>query len=274
MVSSTKPIRLWEEKAPAALGAADADVPTLTPFILDRANASGAAFVVCPGGGYQHLAPHEGAPVAQWFNSLGIDAFVLKYRLGPTYHHPVEMEDVQRAIRLVRARAAEWGIDPHRIGVLGFSAGGHLASTAATHFDAGNPQAADPIDRVSCRPDLAILIYPVISMSNVYVHSGSRKNLLGDEPDPALEKFLSNDLQVTSATPPCFLVHGADDHVVPVENSLLFAMACHKNNVPFELHIFEHGPHGFGLGGSDRELSSWPAMARNWLERNGFVAKK
>jgi acetyl esterase/lipase len=274
MVSSTQPIRLWDGDAPGAVGTADVDLPTLTPFVVDRSKGSGAAFIVCPGGGYQHLAPHEGAPVAEWFNSLGIDAFVLKYRLGPTYHHPVEIEDVQRAIRLVRAHASEWGIDPHRIGVLGFSAGGHLASTAATHFDSGNSAAADPVDRVSCRPDLAILIYPVISMSNTYVHSGSRLNLLGEHPDPELMKFLSSDLQVTSNTPPCFLVHGADDHVVPVENSLLFAMACHKNKVPFELHIFEHGPNGFGLGGSDRELSSWPSMAGNWLERNGFLVKK
>jgi acetyl esterase/lipase len=272
-VSSTQPIRLWEHDAPGALGAEAVDVPTLTPFLVDASKASGAGFIVCPGGGYQHLAPHEGAPVAQWLNTLGINAFVLKYRLGPKYRHPVEMEDVQRAIRLVRARAGEWGIDPKRIGILGFSAGGHLASTAATHFDSGDGSAPDPIDQVSCRPDLAILIYPVISMSNAYVHSGSRKMLLGDSPDVELEKFLSNDLQVTAKTPPCFLVHGADDHTVPVENSLLFAMACHKNKVPFELHIFEHGSHGFGMGGTDRELSSWPGMAGNWLEHRGFLKK-
>jgi acetyl esterase/lipase len=272
-VMSTSAIRLWEGDAPGAIGDGEVDVPTLTPFLVSPERASGAAFVVCPGGGYEHLAPHEGAPVAQWLNTLGINSFVLKYRLGPKYHHPVEMEDVQRAIRLVRAHAKAWNIDAGRIGILGFSAGGHLASTAATHFDAGDSKAADPIDRVSCRPDLAILIYPVISMSNVYVHSGSRTNLLGDNPDPVMEKFLSSDLQVTAKTPPCFLVAGSDDHVVPVENSLLFAMACHKNKVPFEMHIFEHGPHGFGLGGKDPELSTWPGMAANWLERHGFVKK-
>jgi acetyl esterase/lipase len=266
-------IRLWDGDAPGAVGNAPFDIPTLTPFLVEKQKASGAAFIVCPGGGYQHLAPHEGAPVAQWLNTLGIQSFVLKYRLGPTYRNPIEMGDVQRAIRLIRANAAQWGIDPKRIGILGFSAGGHLASTAATHFDDGNVQVTDPVDRVSCRPDLTILIYPVISMSNVYVHSGSRTMLLGDHPDPELEKLMSSDLQVTPKTPPCFLVHGADDRTVPVENSLLFAMACHKNKVPFELHIFQHGPHGFGLGGTDRELKTWPGMAANWLEKNNFVKK-
>ncbi|HEX4053745.1 MAG TPA: alpha/beta hydrolase [Tepidisphaeraceae bacterium] len=266
-------IRLWNQDAPGALGSADVDVPTLAPFFPPEGKSTGAAFIVCPGGGYQHLAPHEGKPVAEWLNSLGITSFVLKYRLGPKYHYPVEMEDAQRAIRLVRARAGEWRLDPNRIGILGFSAGGHLASTAATHFDGGQPDAVDPIDRASSRPDLAILIYPVITMQGPYAHHGSRQNLLGDKPDPRLEQFLSTDTQVTSSTPPCFLVQGADDQTVPVQNSLLFAMACHAHGVPVELHIFEHGPHGFGLGGNDPILSTWPNLAAHWLRVHGFAEK-
>jgi len=264
-------VRLWDGDAPGAQGAADADVPTLTPFLLAPAKAGAAAFIVCPGGAYGHLAPHEGAPVAQWLNSLGIHAFVLKYRLGPKYHHPAEMLDVQRAIRLVRSRADQWHLDANRIGIVGFSAGGHLASTAATHFDAGIPDDPDPINRVSSRPDLAILAYPVISMADPYAHALSRKNLLGDNPDPALELLLSNDRQVTAQTPPCFILHTADDRTVPVENSLLFAMACRQHKVPVELHVFEHGPHGFGLGGNDPVLTTWPSIAAQWLRRHKFV---
>jgi acetyl esterase/lipase len=271
MVTTQPSIRLWDGDAPGAHGAGDADVPTLTPFLLAPAKAGGAAFIVCPGGAYGHLAPHEGAPVAQWLNTLGIHAFVLKYRLGPKYHHPAEMLDVQRAIRLVRCRAEQWNLDPNRIGIVGFSAGGHLASTAATHFDDGIADDPDPINRVSSRPNLAILAYPVISMSDPYAHALSRQNLLGDNPDPALVLLLSNDKQVTAQTPPCFIIHAADDRTVPVENSLLFAMACRRHKVPVELHVFEHGPHGFGLGGKDPILSTWPAIAAQWLRRHKFV---
>jgi acetyl esterase/lipase len=271
--SAGPPLPLWPQGAPGALGAADADVPTLTPFFPSPAKATGAAFIVCPGGGYQHLAPHEGKPVAQWLNSLGITSFVLKYRLGPKYHYPVELQDAQRAIRLVRSESAKWKLDPDRIGIIGFSAGGHLASMTATLFDAGHPQASDPIDRISSRPDLAILMYPVIAMQGPYVHHGSRRNLLGDNPDPSTERQLSTNLQVSSKTPPCFLVHGDDDRTVPVQNSLLFASACRDKGVPVELHIFEHGPHGFGLGGSDPILRAWPALAAQWLRVHGFAAK-
>jgi acetyl esterase/lipase len=269
--SAAPSIRLWPQDAPGAQGTGEADIPTLTQFLPPHASATGAAFIICPGGAYMNLAPHEGKPVAQWLNTLGISGFVLKYRLGPKYHHPVELEDAQRAIRLVRSRAAEWNLDPNRIGIIGFSAGGHLASSAATHFDNGQPRAADPIDRVNSRPDLAILIYPVITMYEPYEHHNSRDNLLGKNPDPALVEFLSSDRQVTPNTPPCFLIHGADDQVVAVENSLLFAMACHKNKVPVELHIFEHGPHGFGLGGNDPELSTWPNLAAHWLQKHNFA---
>jgi acetyl esterase/lipase len=267
---SESPVRLWDHEAPGALGTADADIPTLTPFPASVENKTAAAFIVCPGGGYQHLSPREGPPVARWLNTLGINAFVLKYRIGPRYHHPVEMEDMQRAIRLVRARASEWHIDPKRIGIIGFSAGGHLASTAATHFVDGNPAASDPVDRASSRPDLVILLYPVITMMDPYVHASSRTNLLGTQPDPALMALLSNERHVTPETPPCFIVHTADDRTVPVQNSLMFALALRDNKVPVELHIFEHGPHGFALGGNDPVLSTWPGLAANWLHAHGF----
>jgi acetyl esterase/lipase len=269
--SSKPPIRLWEKDAPGALGSADADIPTLTPFIIPNQKAISAAFIVCPGGGYHNLSPREGPPIAQWLNTLGINAFVLKYRIGPKYHHPVEMEDVQRAIRLIRSRADDWQIDPKRIGIIGFSAGGHLASTAATHFDDGDATAPDPIDRVSSRPDLAILMYPVITMMDPYVHKGSRLNLLGSNSDPDQIALMSNEQHVTPQTPPCFIVHTADDRTVPVQNSLMFALACRNNKVPVELHIFEHGPHGFALGGKDPILSTWPAMAAAWLRVHGFA---
>lgn len=264
-------LRLWEGEAPLARGANDADIPTITVFKPAADKANGAAVVVCPGGGYGGLAGHEGQPIAEWLNSLGVTSFVLKYRLGPRYHHPVELGDAQRAIRYVRSHAVEWKIDPHRIGIIGFSAGGHLASSAATHFDDGDPKAADAIDRVSCRPDAAILVYPVITMADPFTHGGSRNNLLGDKPDPEQVNLLSNERQITAKTPPCFLVHTSDDSVVPVENALLFAMACRAARVPCELHVYEHGPHGFGLGGNDPVLNKWPAACAAWLQTNGFL---
>jgi acetyl esterase/lipase len=266
--------RLWAGQAPGATGEKDFDIPTLTFYPAPKDIATGAAFVVCPGGGYGGLAGHEGAPVAQWFNTLGISSVVLKYRLGSHgYRHPVELGDVQRAIRMVRFKATEWNIDPKRVGVLGFSAGGHLASSAVTHFDDGDPNATDPIDKLSCRPDLGILIYPVITMTDPFTHRGSRSNLLGNTPGAELIELMSSEKQVTPKTPPCFLVHGMDDTVVPVENSINFALACKMNKVPCELHIFEHGPHGFGLG-NDPATKTWPADAARWLERHGFEKKQ
>lgn len=264
-------LRLWQGDAPRAQGTADADIPTLTIYRPPADKANGAAVVVCPGGGYGGLAGHEGQPIAEWLNTLGVTGCVLKYRLGPRYHHPVEMSDVQRALRVVRFHAGEWKLDTKRIGVMGFSAGGHLASTAATHFDGGDAKAADPIDRVSCRPDVAILAYPVITLTDPFTHGGSRTNLLGDKPDPELVNLLSNERQVTTQTPPTFLMHTADDPVVPVENSLLFALSCRAARVPFELHIFEHGPHGIGLGGNDPIFSTWPATCAAWLKTRGFL---
>ena len=266
-------VRLWAGAAPGAKGDKDDDVPTLTFFRAPPDKASGAAIVVCPGGGYGGLAmSYEGVDVARWLNTLGVGGAVLKYRLGSHgYHHPVELGDVQRALRTVRANAGRWGIDPKRVGVLGFSAGGHLASTAATHFDDGKPDDQDPVERQGSRPDLAILIYPVITLTDEFTHGGSRDNLLGKRPDPALIDLLSNEKQVTPQTPPCFLVHGMDDQAVPVQNSINFALACRKNKVPVEMHLFEHGPHGFGLGGNDPQLKSWPEDAARWLRRHEFV---
>ena len=247
-----KPELLWPDGAPGALGTADADKPSITPYLVPEGHGTGTAIVVCPGGGYVHLAlDHEGAQVARWLNSIGVAAFVLQYRLGPRYHHPIELGDAQRAIRTVRAKAAQYRVLPDRIGIMGFSAGGHLASTAATHFDPGNPVAADAIDRVSSRPDFAVLAYPVISFTTQYVHRGSRDNLLGPNPDPKLVESLSNELQVTAATPPTFLFHTSNDPVVPVENSVLFYLALRKAGVPAEMHIYAQGPHGVGLAATD-----------------------
>jgi acetyl esterase/lipase len=264
-------IVLWSAGAPGAVGNEPSDIPTLTPYWPAKEKATGAAIIVCPGGGYQHLADHEGRPVAEWLNSIGITAFVLKYRLGPRYHHPAPLQDAARAIRTVRVRAAEWHVDPERIGILGFSAGGHLAATAGTHFDSGKSDAPDPIERVSSRPDLMILIYPVITMKE-QTHAGSKKNLLGPDPSPDLVALLSNEEQVTKETPPAFLIHTTTDTAVPVENSLMFVMALRKAGVPFEFHVYERGPHGFGLGTKDPILATWPGRCADWLRVHSFAA--
>ena len=264
-------IVLWPSGAPGALGHEPTDVPTLTPYLAAKEKATGAAVIICPGGGYQHLADHEGRPVAEWLNSIGVTAFVLKYRLGPTYHHPAPLQDAARAIRTVRARAREFGIDSERIGILGFSAGGHLAATAGTHFDPGKSAAVDPIERVSSRPNLMILIYPVITMREL-THAGSKKNLLGSEPSSDLLALLSNEEQVTKDTPPTFLVHTMTDASVPVENSMMFAAALRRAGVPFEFHLYERGAHGFGLGAKDPILATWPERCADWLRLHGFVA--
>lgn len=268
-------LRLWTEHAPEAKGDADNDIPWMTPYLPAPERATGAAIVVCPGGGYGGLAmDHEGKQVAEWLNGFGVAAFVLKYRhRGTGYGHPAPMLDVQRAIRLVRSRGTAWNVKPDRIGVLGFSAGGHLASTAATHFDDGDREAADPADRVSCRPDFAVLVYPVISFVEPYTHKGSRKNLLGEDPDPELVEKFSNERQVTPQTPPTFLVHTNEDGGVPVENSLAFYAAMRKAKVPGELHVFEKGPHGFGLGKPDMAASVWPKLCEEWLRGRKLLEK-
>ncbi|WP_308635056.1 alpha/beta hydrolase [Paenibacillus silvisoli] len=264
--SSHALIELWPEGAPLAVGTSDEDRPAITPYIVV---GSKSAVIVCPGGGYGMRADHEGEPIALWLNSLGISAFVLRYRVAP-YKYPSPLLDAQRAIRYVRLNAGEYGIDAGRIGILGFSAGGHLVSTAGTHYDAGNPEAEDPIERMSSRPDLLILCYPVISLQAPYMHEGSRINLLGEEPDAELVQLLCNELQVTPDTPPAFLWHTSDDAPVPVENSLLFAMALRRAGVPFDLHVYEQGPHGMGLASDDPHVGNWTTVCGLWLKRNGF----
>ena len=267
--SSPAPELLWPNGAPGALGTADEDKPSITPYLAKSPNST--AVIVCPGGGYGALAmDHEGVQIARWLNSLGISAFILKYRLGPKYHHPAMINDAQRAIRTVRSRAVSLHIQPDRIGIWGFSAGGHLASTAATHFDSGDPNAADPIDRAGSRPDFAILAYPVISLGE-FAHVGSRNNLLGKNPDPKLVEDLSNDLRVTAQTPPTFLFHTTADATVPVENSVRFYMALRKAGVPAEMHIFQNGPHGVGLAPTDATLSAWGGLLANWLRERGLL---
>ena len=267
-------VLLWPGGAPGAQGTADVDKPSLSIYLPDPAKATGTAVVVCPGGGYVHLADdHEGRQIARWLNSIGVAAFVLKYRLGPAYHHPIELHDAQRALRYVRSHAKEMAIAPDRIGIWGFSAGGHLASTAETHFDSGDANASDPIDRAGSRPDFAILCYPVVAMTGPHVHRGSHDNLLGPSPDAALEKSLSNELQVTAQTPPTFLFHTTADPVVPVENSVEFYLALRRNNIPAEMHIFEEGPHGVGLAATDATLSIWPTLLSNWLRTRGLLER-
>jgi acetyl esterase/lipase len=216
---------------------------------------------------------HEGTQIADWLNSIGVTAFILKYRLAATSHrHPVPMLDGQRAIRTVRARAKEWELDPTKVGVIGFSAGGHLASTLGTHFDAGNSDASDPIDRVSSRPDFLILCYPVISMTADFIHKGSRNNLLGPNPDEKLLRSLSNETQVTAETPPTFLFHTHEDTGVLPDNSIAFYSALRKAGVPAELHIYEKGRHGIGLAKDVPGTSSWPEQCREWLKARDLLS--
>ena len=270
--AAAAPIPLWKDGAPGAQGKEPADIPTITvyPAQIPARGPRTAAIVVCPGGGYGGLAAHEAEPIAQWLNSIGVTGVVLRYRLGPKYHHPVELQDAQRAIRTVRARAAEFNVDPDRVGILGFSAGGHLAATASTQFDKGNPDATDPIDRLSSRPDVSVLVYPVITMTDPHAHAGSRRNLLGDNPPAELVEAMSAEKRVTKDTPPAFIFHTADDQPVPVENALMYAGALRRNGVPFELHVYEKGRHGVGLAKDDPVLGTWPARCADWLRTKGF----
>lgn len=258
---------LWPQGAPFANGTTDEDRPALTPYLLEGSGR--AAVIVCPGGGYGMRADHEGAPIAEWLNSIGISAFVLRYRVAP-YAHPCPLLDVQRAIRTLRHDAARFGIDPNRLGVLGFSAGGHLASAAGTQFDGGRPDAEDEIDRQSSRPDLLMLCYPVITMRDPHTHEGSRLNLLGPDPSPERIAEHSSDERVTADTPPAFLWHTSDDGAVPVDNSLLFAAALRRHGVPFDLHVYAHGRHGMGMAQEDAHVSGWTSACASWLRMNGF----
>jgi acetyl esterase/lipase len=250
--------------------------PILDMYPAPAEKATGTAVIICPGGGYGGLAiAHEGTQVAQWLNSLGVTAFVLKYRL-PNDAIMVDksvgpMQDAQKAMRLVRQHANEWNIHSDKIGIMGFSAGGHLASTLSTHF---NEKVYEPAETTSARPDFSLLIYPVISMEAGTTHMGSRRNLLGENPSPDRVKHFSNELQVNSQTPPAFLVHSIDDEAVPVQNSIVYALALKKNQVPCELHIYQSGGHGYGMGRSENTESTWTDACRKWLEAGGFLLKK
>jgi acetyl esterase/lipase len=265
------PMPLWPQGAPLAKGSQPEDIPTISLYLPPPEKASGAAIVICPGGGYQHLADHEGHDIAVWLNSVGVAGAVLKYRLGPKYHHPAMLLDVSRAVRIVRARAAEWRLDPTRVGVMGFSAGGHLASTMATHFEDGKAGSSDVVERVSSRPDLVILGYPVVTLGGPSAHGGSRRNLIGEDAPADLVDSLSNEKQVTARTPPAFLFHTEDDPAVPLENSLLFAAALRRAKVPYEMHIYEHGKHGVGLAKDDPALRTWSLLLENWLRVHKFA---
>jgi acetyl esterase/lipase len=264
-------IPLWPNGAPNAQGTAPEDIPTLTLYPVTGDGTAPTAILICPGGGYGHLSmSHEGYEVAEWLNKRGISAFVLKYRLGPKYKYPNELLDAQRALRWVRAHAAQYKYKEDQIGIWGFSAGGHLASTAGTHFDLGMEKPSDDIDKQSSRPNFMILAYPVITMRTMTTHQGSLRNLLGENPDPKLVTLLSNELQVTSKTPPAFLFHTTEDPVVPVENSINFYLALRKAGVPAEMHIYLKGRHGVGLAQNDPVLRTWPDLLYDWLKINNF----
>ncbi|MGE9296058.1 MAG: alpha/beta hydrolase [Puniceicoccales bacterium] len=273
---SAETIPLWPEGAPGALGDEPDDIPTLAITFPAEGTAHGGAVVICPGGGYQGLAMnHEGHAVAKWFNSIGYTAAVLQYRLpSKGYPHPAPMEDVQHAIQTLRSRSSEWGVDPDKVGVFGSSAGGHLASTAATHVLPADPDSSDPIKQVTSRPDFLVMLYPVISMNEEIAHKGSRRHLMGGSPTAELDELLSNDKQVTSDTPPTFIVHADDDRGVLPENSILFYLALREAKVPAELHIFKSGGHGFGIKDKAyRPVDDWPRLLEDWLKAEGMTTE-
>lgn len=267
---------LWPDGAPGAKGDEDGDKPSLTIYLPSEKKATGAAVVICPGGGYDHLSmDREGHQIAQRLNSMGIAGFILKYRhSGDGYGHPAPLQDAQRAIRIVRSRAKELGIDPKRVGIMGFSAGGHLASSAGTHFQNNYYEPSDTIDKSSCRPDFMILLYPVISFTRWCAHSRSRQNLLGKNPDEKLVENLSNELQVTPETPPTFLVHSDQDKAVPAENSIFFYLALRRTGVPAEMHIYQHGSHGSAIEDKYGVISTWPERCEDWMRERGLLDKK
>ena len=266
---------LWPGGAPGALGTADKDKPRVIVYHAARGEAPRPAIIICPGGGYGHLAMgHEGHAIAKWANSLGITGVILEYRhRGKGYGHPAPLTDAQRAIRYTRSRAKAWKLDANKIGILGFSAGGHLASSASVHFDSGHPEAKDPVEQQACRPDFSVLCYPVIAFDQPFTHRGSQRNLLGKEPDPALVREMSSERQVTGKTPPAFLFHTTADGAVPVQNSLVYYSALNKHKVPCELHVFEKGRHGIGLA-KGHAAERWPELCHRWLLDRGVLAAR
>ena len=268
-IQTVDPVLLWPAGAPGATGQGSEDCPRLSP-LLPRSESPTAAVVVCPGGAYMERADHEGEPVAHWLCSLGVAGLVLDYRVAP-YRHPAPLQDAQRAVRIVRTRADEWNIDPRRVGILGFSAGGHVAISAATLFDRGKADDDDPVARQSSRPDMLIACYPVVTFGQ-YGNEPSMINLLGEDPDPELRKHLSLETRVTAETPPAFLWHTADDQSVPVENSLMLAAELSRCGVPFALHVFPHGEHGLGLAEDRPDVGAWPSICAEWLGQIGASA--
>ncbi len=270
-----KSVELWPGGAPGGTGEGKRFRPTLTVYPAPRENRTGTAVVICPGGGYGHTAiDHEGHQIAAWLNSLGVAGFIVDYRhRGRGYGHPAPLQDAQQAIRTVRARADDYRIDPERIGIVGFSAGGHLASTVGTHFDQGEPSAADPIARASCRPDFMILCYPVIAFGEPFTHQGSQRNLLGEDAPAELVRQFSSEKQVTKDTPPAFLWHTDEDKVVPPENSVQFYLALRRAGVAAEMHVFRQGRHGLGLARNTPGTDQWPTLCQKWLHAQGFLPR-
>ncbi|MDR0390741.1 MAG: alpha/beta hydrolase [Planctomycetaceae bacterium] len=269
-----KQILLWEQDVPNALGTEEKDKPRMTVWFPDKNIATDVAVVICPGGAYSGLAlDHEGNQVAAWFNSFGVTAIVLEYRrLSQGYGHPNPMFDVQRAIRTTRFNAKDWGIDPLKIGVMGFSAGGHLASTAGTHFD-DFERPNNEIDKMSCRPDFMILCYPVILFDSKFTHRGSQRNLIGEYAPKELIDYYSSEKHVTEKTPPTFIFFTNEDTLVPPENGVEFYLALRKCKVPAELHIYQKGRHGQGLAKNQHGNETWPELCKAWLVNNGFLKK-
>lgn len=275
VVAAAASIHLWEGAPPGALGTADHDVPVVAWWPAAKQVEASAALVICPGGGYGHLADHEGSDYARWLNAQGISAFVLRYRLGSKgYRHPVMLGDVSRAIRLVRHGHERFHVDPKRVGVMGSSAGGHLALTSCIHGAVGDEQAPDPIDRVSARPDLGILCYPVVSMLPDKTHGGSRKNLLGESPDDGVARQLSGELAAHENVPPLFIWHTWEDKAVKLEPILELCLKLKSLGRPYELHVYETGGHGLGLGARPYDPSTtlhpWTDECRRWLAARGF----
>jgi acetyl esterase/lipase len=272
-LSLQNPIRLWDTAAPGALGNESHDIPILKPYLPNEKNAMRAAMLIFPGGGYGHLANHEGEDYALFLNTFGITCYVLQYRLGTHgYRHPAMLQDASRAMRLLRAHADEWNLDKNKIGVMGSSAGGHLAATLLTHYDSGDATAADFIERESSRPALGVLCYAVISMGQ-HAHEGSRKNLLGESPSPELLQLLSNELHVDLQTPPCFVWHTWEDKGVKLENSLEFIAALKRHDVPFDFHVYQNGPHGIGLADKPpfENPHPWSRDLEFWLRAQNFI---
>lgn len=260
---------VWPTGAPGAVGDEDQDRPTLTAYLPSPEIATGASVLVCPGGGYGFVCDtYEGHDVAEWFRGMGVAAFVLRYRIAPRYHHPAPLMDARQAMRTIRARSGEWGLDPSRVGVMGFSAGGHLASCVGTMFGED-----DQAGGLSSRPDFMVLVYPVITLLPPHAHAGSRANLLGENPDQRLVEDMSTQNRVTSATPPTFLVHSDADDGVAAENSVMFYTALRKAGVPAEMHIYANGPHGFGLGADYPFLDNWPERLKNWMKWLGLLER-